>query len=84
MGVYDIYGDIQLKVGGSCLREYDIGDTVEIPDGVYLAPDGIVVIVNGIFVATFDYLKDKWGEYYYTKDIIESPFAPLLELGDKK
>ena len=81
MGIYDIYGGIQLKIGGSSLREYDIGDTVEIPDGVYLAPEGIVVIVNGIFVATFEYFRDKWGEYYDLENIIENPFDQLIKLG---
>lgn len=61
MGVYDTYGNTQLKVGDCILKSYDIGDKVDILDGVYVAPDGVVVVINGIFVAEFDHLTDKYG-----------------------
>lgn len=63
MGVYDEYNEIQLKVGECVLRNYEIGDAVEISDGVYVAPDGTVIIKDGKLLTTFekDQVWDKWG-----------------------
>ncbi|MHA2044703.1 MAG: hypothetical protein ACW99G_07905 [Candidatus Thorarchaeota archaeon] len=70
MGVYDTYGEIQIKVGDVALRQYDVGDEVVLPDGVYVAPDGVVVIVGGVFVAEFKNLWDKWGSPIYPEDFV--------------
>lgn len=72
MGVYDTYGDIQIKVGNPCQRHFEIDNEVDIPDGVYVAPDGVVVIADGFFVATFDTLIDKWGRTIYPNEIISA------------
>ncbi len=63
MGVYNCFGKkgIQLKVGNCALKDYQIGDKVDIPDGVYIGYGGVVVIKDGIFIADFDNLTDKWG-----------------------
>lgn len=70
MGIYDTYGDIQIKVGEVCMRQFDIGDEVDIPDGVYIAPDGIIVIVSGEFVAEFKHAISKWGEILPSEQIV--------------
>ena len=70
MGVYDTYGNVQIKVGEVAVREYEIGDTVDIPDGVYIAPDGVVVIINSIFVATFQTLNSKWGDIIIPSEVV--------------
>lgn len=63
MGVYDTYNDIQLKAGINGLYEYKTGDPViGIRDGVYVAPDGVVVILDKKLVGTFPELVDKWGQ----------------------
>lgn len=64
MGVYDTYGDIQLKVGNVDMGDYQIGDEAPIPDGIYFAPEGAVVIYKGLFVAEIspDAVFDKWGD----------------------
>jgi len=64
MGVYDTYGEQtgQLKVGDVSLCHYDVGDTVSIPDGVYLTYVNVIVILNGVFIAEFETLTSKWGE----------------------
>ena len=74
MGIYDEYGElgIQLKVGLCCLAQYDVGDEVEIPDGVYAGHGGLVVIVGGIFVAEFEYLNTKWGDVVSMSSILDS------------
>jgi len=62
MGTYDEYKGTQLKVGPCCLTQYNIGDNVEIPDGVYAGHEGLVVIIKGIFVAEFEHITTKWGD----------------------
>ena len=70
MGVYDTYGEVQLKIGDTCLRQYELGDEVEIPDGVYVGTDGVVVISGGIFVECFENFWDKWGSPIYPADLL--------------
>lgn len=70
MGIYDTYGDVQIKVGDVALRYYEIGDDVDIPDGVYVAPDGIIVILGGVFIAEFESMTDKWGSVIYPGEVI--------------
>lgn len=52
MGTFDTYKygnlEVQLKVGPCILSNYEIGDSVEIPDGIYHGNgDGIVIILFG-------------------------------------
>lgn len=61
MGLYDTFGDVQLKVGLNELNHYKIGDSVPIPDGIYIGYEGVVIVVKGTFVAEFTGLMDKWG-----------------------
>jgi hypothetical protein len=69
MGIYDTYGDVQLKVGLPTLDYYILGDFAPIPDGVYIAPDGIVVIHKGVFIAEYKEAIDKWGRYVPVENI---------------
>jgi len=65
MGTYNIYGkdDIQLKVkDDQAFETFEEGQPCDLPDGVYLAPDGAVAVVNGhCHSFTGDEVKDKWG-----------------------
>lgn len=61
MGVYDTYGNIQLKVGPCGLNEYRIGNKVPIDDGIYIAYGGAIVVKDGKLVAEFQKVYDKWG-----------------------
>jgi len=71
MGIYDTYGGIQLKVGDVDMNYFDVGDTVPIEDGVYLTPEGIVVILDGKLVRTFEKAISKWGEPIDPEDILK-------------
>ena len=65
MGVYDIFGklQIQLKVNndGMSMPHYKVGDTVDWEDGIYIGYEGAIVIKDKKFVAEFPYVVDKWG-----------------------
>lgn len=63
MGIYDTYGDTQLKVGDVDMSDYQIGDKAPLPDGIYFALEGAVVIYRNLFVAEIplDAVFDKWG-----------------------
>ena len=71
MGVYDYYSDIQLKVGPCVMNAYEIGDTVPIDDGIYVAREGIVVIHNHEFIARFDNIFTKWGDTVDLQTILD-------------
>lgn len=86
MGIYDIYGQVQLKVGDIGMDFYEVGDKVSIPDGVYLGYEGIVVIKDGKFIAEFEEMTTKWGGTIKPADIVtlENPLNPVIEKAIKK
>ena len=61
MGMFDDYGTVQLKVGPCEMLSFKPGDEVPIPDGVYVAWGGVVVIHGGRFVGEWTVLTTKWG-----------------------
>ena len=70
MGVYDQYGDVQLKIGPCMMDQYKIGDKVPIKDGIYLEPGygtgrqketRAVVVRDGIFQYIEKNVRNKWG-----------------------
>lgn len=63
MGTYDSYGPkkVQLKRGPCCLHQYDIGDEVEVPDGVYIGDSGIVVTKDHKLIEVYEEIKDLHG-----------------------
>lgn len=58
MGVFDTYGDRQMKMGEPWCRSFKIGDDTsesEVDDGVYIDEDGrAIVIKDHIFIGEFD------------------------------
>ena len=86
MGVYNIFGEnnIQLKVESYeklQLKHYKIGDEVELGDGIYVGYEGIVVIVDGIFIAEFLGIFDKWGGFAGSGTLInnKNPVNKIVE-----
>ena len=66
MGCYDTFIkgelDVQLKAGACLLDYFEVGSKVkDIEDGVYIAPDGIVVISNGTVIEITDKAFTKWS-----------------------
>lgn len=79
MGVYDTYGQAQIKVGQVTMENYSIGDKVPIKDGAYIALESIVIVSNGVFVAELpkDALYTKWGDRIESEKLIQW-FHPLI------
>jgi hypothetical protein len=81
MGMYDTYGEVQLKVGDVEMRHFQIGDEVPIEDGVYVAREGVVVIADSRFFAYFPKLISKWGDEIDPADVIR-PFDYIKDAVD--
>lgn len=80
MGCYNTYDGVQLKVAEDLmLINYKIGDEVDIPDGVYVGYEGIVVIIDGKLVKVFTELYDKYGGTFDLEKIIPNPLNEILE-----
>ncbi len=81
MGMYDTYGPdgFQLKVGPCLMVDYQIGDSVPIEDGVYIALEGVVVVIDGKLAATFNKATTKWGEELNISEIInDEKYHPVM------
>lgn len=76
--IYDTYGHTQLKVGPGTNRQFNVGDKVEIADGVYLGREGIVVIVGGVFIAEEKKLLTKWNDLLNRLKILDK-HDPILK-----
>lgn len=63
MGVYDTYGDVQIKIGDVSMAEYSIGDEVPLKDGIYFDSNACIVIQNRRFIAQMPIgsVYSKWG-----------------------
>jgi len=77
MGMYNTYvgngAEVQLKVG-HCedMLVYKIGDKTDIPNGVYLSREGIVVVQYGIVAAVLgNQLYSKWGDPIKVVDVLK-------------
>lgn len=62
MGMFDTYGESQLKAGECKLHDYKVGDKVPIKDGIYPGSSNFVVVKNGIFIAELANYYDYYGE----------------------
>lgn len=70
MGVYNTYGDVQLKVSDNLdLTEFEVGDPVDIPDGLYVGYGGFVLIQEGKLASVFESVTSSWGGKVYADDI---------------
>ena len=64
MGMYDTFGNVQIKSGRCAGYQFEVGDDVaksQVDDGIHVGYGGAIVIVDSIFVAEFETLTNKWG-----------------------
>jgi hypothetical protein len=77
MGVFDTYNGIQLKVGEITMANFKIGHKVPIDEGVYLAPQGVVVVLGGKLAYTSKIVLSKWGAQL-SPDKLLAPVNPYV------
>jgi len=75
---------IQSKNGDPNLETFEIGCMINVPDGIYFAPEGCFVVFEGCIVAAFDStdecLYDKWdGSLDYPDLHSIDPVAQMLK-----
>ena len=70
MGIYDTYGDAQIKIGDVQMNYYEVGDSVPLSDGIYVDHGVAIVVLNGVFVAQFDKIYTKWGDQILPEQIL--------------
>src|SRR5574343_178470 len=82
MGMYDTFCHkklaVQIKAGGCTLHDYHVGDTDHgLPDGVYVAREGVVTIMKGKVVGITEKLYTKWGGELDKGKVLE-PQDPIV------
>jgi|WetSurMetagenome_2_1015567.scaffolds.fasta_scaffold1712409_1 hypothetical protein len=84
MGIYDTYEGCQIKVGHSSMKEFIVGDKVDIPDGIYITFDGIVIIKNSTFIGVNEKIFNKWGAEIDQEKLINliKPYNPVMAVTD--
>ncbi len=70
MGLFDTYGESQLKAGAPYQNHWEVGDSVTIPDGVYPGCPNFIVIKDGRFIAELERLYDYLGGYWADADTV--------------
>ena len=75
---------IQSKNGEPALYNYEIGNPIDIEDGIYFTQDGSFVVYNGKIAAAFDseepHLYDKWDRLLEYPDLNSiNPLAHALK-----
>ncbi|MFH1685492.1 MAG: hypothetical protein ABH983_04245 [Candidatus Micrarchaeota archaeon] len=77
---------LQVKVGVDGMewvkgvKEGESVAKLMIPDGVYIAYEGVAVIKDQTLVAVFPHLVDKWGKQIATRDVIEARNPMLVAM----
>lgn len=74
---------IQSKNGDPAMYDYEIGNLIHIPDGIYFTQDGSFVVYDGRVVAAFDcdeqHLFDKWDRPLEYPDVQSvNPIAIMI------
>lgn len=90
MGVFDTYRnngfeeeyvEVQIKINAT-QEYYRIGDQSPLEDGIYLAPDGAVVICDGRVVTITKRLFDKWGNALNPDELVGRNNPVLLAISE--
>jgi hypothetical protein len=66
MGIYDVVGKQQIQIKSTpnpYMNLYNIGDKIELPDGIHFGYEGWFVVRKGIILCEgyYDEVWDKWG-----------------------
>ncbi len=82
MGIYNTYGNCQIKAGNIDGTHYAIGEKCDLDSGAYLTYEGIVFINNNIVIAITGNEKifDKYGNNVSLRIILDqqNPVAQAM------
>ena len=76
---YNDLVQIQMKNGPCILKDYWPGCDADIPNGVYISHDGIIVISSGKVITVTNIFTDKWGREYKVTPEFESKLWKLFK-----
>lgn len=83
MGKYDTVEGIQIKsTPDPCYQTYNVGDIIDLPDGLHVSYEGVFLVEEGRIKGTARDLYDKWGERL-SLDTILDPKNPVLQALEK-
>lgn len=79
MSIFDWYDGVQMKIGDPSFRKYNIGDYINVPDGIggnipvadgiYIGYEGVIVVLDGKLIVRFDGVYTKWGQFLNMEDL---------------
>lgn len=70
MGMFNTYDGVQLKNADSLtLRDFKKGQKCDLKDGLYVGPEGFVVIHNSRVLRSYDYVKTSHGDAVSGHDV---------------
>jgi hypothetical protein len=85
MGLYNSFSGVQLKLEKELyLKYYDIGDKVDLNDGLYLGADGFVVIHKKRLFKKYDFLMNSHGNCYNALTVYQATLSTIDKLKDIK
>ena len=78
MGVYDIVCGVQVKcTPEQMLKDYEIGDFIQLEDGVYIGYEGWFSVRNSKVIENGLNVYDKWGNLLSLEKLMAN--NPILE-----
>jgi hypothetical protein len=69
MGLFNTYGGVQLKINRD-MNSYEIGERVDLNDGIYVGREGVIVVTNRQLTAMFPTMVNKYGEELNLRKVI--------------
>jgi len=82
MGMYDTYEGVQLKAGPCSMNNYEMGDRVELHDGLYIGYEGVIVVGDGKLRGVYKTMTDKWGKKMNLYKVLNLS-SPLVAVAEK-
>jgi hypothetical protein len=76
---YNNIVSVQMKNGLCILKDYWPGCSSDIPNGVYISYDGVIVIADGKVILVSDHFTDKWSSIHKITSEFEQNFWKLFK-----
>lgn len=83
MGTYDFVGPekMQIKCCENEFKQYNIGDSISLPCGVYICYDGWFTVKDGKVSDSGTSMYDKWGDNFNIGELLDkrNPTTEVIE-----